>query len=117
MSTNTILTDSDVIVSLTESAIREVKRRLEQSVSSTGLRLGVKGGGCSGLSYVIDVGTKKEGDKVCDRYGFGVYIDPKSSLYLKDTELDYQGGFMGSGFKFNNPNISNSCGCGESFSV
>ncbi len=117
MSTNTIEKQQGLIVKLTESAVKEVQRRLEQSEASTGLRLGVKGGGCSGLSYIIDFGNKKDGDKVFDNYGFNIYIDPKSSLYLKDTELDYQGGFMGSGFKFVNPNVSNSCGCGESFSV
>ena len=106
------------IISLSESAISEVRRRLDESDDTiTGLRLGVKGGGCSGLSYIIDFGTKKEGDQVFTDYGFDVYVDPKSSLYLKDSQLDYSGGFMGSGFKFVNPNASNTCGCGESFSV
>lgn len=110
--------EDEVIVNLSNNAIGEVKRRLEESDESvTGLRLGVKGGGCSGLSYIIDFGQKKEGDKVHTGYGFEVYLDPKSSLYLKDTQLDYQGGFMGSGFKFVNPNAENTCGCGESFSV
>jgi len=106
------------ILTLTESAIAEVKRKLEEiKEESTGLRLGVKGGGCSGLSYIIDFGKKKEKDNVLELDGFNVFIDPKSSLYLKDTQLDFQGGFMGSGFKFVNPNASNTCGCGESFSV
>ncbi len=106
------------IIKLTQNAIAEVKRRLQESKrEGFGLRLGVKGGGCSGLSYVIDLGGKKENDRVITDYGFNIYIDPKSSLYLKDTELDYQGGFMDSGFKFQNPNASNTCGCGESFSV
>ena len=118
MSAQLTETGKERVVHLTEGAIREVKRRLEESEASvTGLRLGVKGGGCSGLSYVIDLGQKKEGDKVHTGYGFEVYVDPKSSLYLKDTQLDYQGGFMGSGFKFINPNVQNTCGCGESFSV
>ena len=109
---------SSSVVTLTDSAVREVKRRLKESEGEiSGLRLGVKGGGCSGLSYVIDLGTKRDGDQVYGNYGFDIYIDPKSSLYLKDTQLDYQGGFMGSGFKFINPGASNTCGCGESFSV
>ena len=112
------LAENDLVVRLSQGAIKEVKRRLEESKDAAiGLRLGVKGGGCSGLSYVIDFGVKKEHDKVHTGYGFDVYIDPKSSLYLEDTELDYEGGFMGSGFKFVNPNASNTCGCGESFSV
>lgn len=106
------------IISISEDAIREVKRILaENPEPETGLRLGVKGGGCSGLSYIIDFGKAKEKDHIDHSFGFPVFIDPKSSLYLKDTMLDFQGGFMGRGFKFVNPNASNTCGCGESFSI
>ncbi|BBM89640.1 iron-binding protein IscA [Spirochaetota bacterium] len=118
------------IVTLTGNAISEIKRRLTAQPNSndkanslptqnlkSGLRLGVKGGGCSGLSYIIDIDEPKEKDHIDLSYGFPVFIDPKSSLYLKGIVLDYEGGFMGSGFKFNNPNASNTCGCGESFSL
>jgi iron-sulfur cluster assembly protein len=111
-------TEEEMIIRLSEKAIHEVKRVLsEDKRPGIGLRLGVKGGGCSGLSYVIDYGTKRENDHVDTRFGFDIFIDPKSGLYLKDTVLDFQGGFMGRGFKFENPNASNTCGCGESFSV
>ena len=109
--------DESSVLQLTPSAVSEVKRRLEKENKTFGLRLGVKGGGCSGLSYLIEVGEKKEGDMVITKYGFDIYLDAKSSLYLKDTVLEYQGGFQGSGFKFDNPNATNSCGCGESFSI
>ncbi len=106
------------IVRLSDKAAAEAKRVLsEDTRPGIGLRLGVKGGGCSGLSYVIDFGTEREKDIVDTSHGFPIFIDPKSSLYLKDTVLDFQGGFMGRGFKFENPNASNTCGCGESFSV
>ena len=104
------------IITITTAAQSEIKRRLEESTYH-GLRLGVKGGGCSGLSYLIDVGDEKEGDYIMNQYGFKVFMDKKSTLYLKGTQLDYQGGFMGNGFRFINPNASNTCGCGESFSV
>lgn len=105
-----------VIVSVTPSAKKEIERRLSEKPGK-GIRLGVKGGGCSGFSYFIDVGDRHPDDRIDDSYGFNIYIDPKSSLYLKDSTLDYESGFMGSGFKFKNPNASNTCGCGESFSV
>ena len=106
------------VIKLTQPAVLEAKRRIKEAgEEDTGLRLGVKGGGCSGLSYLIDLGKEKDGDYVSNEYGFNVYIDKKSALYLKDSFLDYEGGFMGSGFKFKNPNAANTCGCGESFSV
>lgn len=106
------------VVRLSEKAVAEARRVLaEDKRPGIGLRLGVKGGGCSGLSYVIDFGTERENDIKDPKYGFPIFIDPKSSLYLKDTVLDFQGGFMGRGFKFENPNATNTCGCGESFSV
>lgn len=112
--------DSEVIsqvVTLTERAVAEVRRVLAENPDKQGLRLGVKGGGCSGLSYVIDYGEPREKDLVDTSYGFQVFVDPKSSLYLKGTRLDFQGGFMGRGFKFENPQAQNTCGCGESFAV
>ncbi len=106
------------VVTLTEKAVREIKRLLSEGQGpEIGLRLGVKGGGCSGLSYLIDFGAVKEKDLVQEEEGFKVFIDPKSSLYLKDSVLDYSGGLSDRGFKFSNPNAQNTCGCGESFSI
>jgi iron-sulfur cluster assembly protein len=79
----------------------------------------VKGGGCSGLSYEVEFGLSEPGDHIMEfpEDGLRVFIDPKSLLYLKGSELDYQGGLQGKGFVFGNPNAGNTCGCGESFSV
>lgn len=105
-----------MIINLTLNAQSEIKRLLGNNPNN-GVRVGVKGGGCSGFSYVIDVDNKIEGDQIDNSFGFDVYIDPKSSLYLKGVVIDFEGGFMGKGFKFNNPNATNTCGCGESFSI
>lgn len=111
-------TETQKIIGLTEVAIREVKRLIEDHPEpEIGLRLGVKGGGCSGLSYVIDFDNKKEKDLIQEESGFQIFIDPKSSLYLKDSVLEYSGGLADRGFKFTNPNAQNTCGCGESFSI
>lgn len=107
-------------VRLSPAARIEVKKLLEErSEEGLGLRLAVAGGGCSGLSYKLDFTLPRPGDRVMEvePEGISVYIDPKSLLYLKDMEVDYQGGLAGRGFTFRNPNAQNTCGCGESFSV
>ena len=82
------------------------------------LRVGVEGGGCSGLSYKLDFdATMREGDQLFEDKGVKILVDKKSFLYLVGTELDYSGGLNGKGFAFNNPNASRTCGCGESFAV
>jgi iron-sulfur cluster assembly protein len=82
------------------------------------LRVGVKGGGCSGLSYVLDFDdTLNEGDSVSEDNGVRVVVDKKSLLYLFGTELNFSDGLNGKGFEFVNPNASRTCGCGESFSI
>jgi len=82
------------------------------------VRVGVKGGGCSGLMYELDFDTNVlEGDQVFEDNGIKVVVDKKSFLYLVGTELDYTGGLNGSGFVFVNPNANRTCGCGESFSI
>lgn len=106
------------IVTLTENARREVARLLaEEDQPGLGLRLAVRGGGCSGLSYEVEFTRREPGDAVAEFDGFEVFVDPKSLLYLKGVELDHQGGISGRGFVFRNPNAQNTCGCGESFSV
>ncbi|MBI3234962.1 MAG: iron-sulfur cluster assembly accessory protein [Bacteroidetes bacterium] len=82
------------------------------------LRVGVIGGGCSGLSYNLDFDNEqKPGDQIFEDKGWKILVDMKSFLYLCGTELDFSDGLNGKGFAFNNPNASRSCGCGESFAV
>ena len=105
-------------ISLTPQAVSEVRRMIEkEKKEGVGLRLGVKGGGCSGLSYNLNFDQKREGDNEFDFEGLKVYVDPKSYLYLNGTTLDYVDSLQEKGFRFINPNASKSCGCGESFSV
>ena len=83
-----------------------------------GLRVGVKGGGCSGLSYSLGFDKEaREGDKSIEIDGVRIFVDPKSLFYLSGTQLDYTDGLNGKGFVFNNPNATKSCGCGSSFGV
>ena len=107
------------LIRLTDSAVGEVRRLLaaEADKADMGLRLGIKGGGCSGLSYLLELDKKKDRDTVISQDGFEVYMDPKSTIYLSDVVLDFDGGLGGKGFIFNNPMASNTCGCGESFSI
>ena len=107
------------LIKLTDSAVEEVQRLLasEADKSDMGLRLGIKGGGCSGLSYLLELDKKKERDTVISQDGFEVFMDPKSTIYLSDVVLDFDSGLGGKGFIFNNPMASNTCGCGESFSI
>ena len=108
------------MISLTERAVKEVKRIFEdQSLpEDTVLRIGVKGGGCSGFSYSLGFDDHlSDTDQVFETNGFKVVCDDKSFLYLNGVQLDFEESLMGRGFKFGNPNASKSCGCGESFSV
>lgn len=103
---------------LTDAAKAAVVKYLKEHDSeSPYVRVGVRGGGCSGLSYVLEVGTLSEGDYVIsvNEEGQGVIIDPKSFVFLKGTVLDFKKGLMESGFKFIHPNPVKTCGCGESF--
>lgn len=102
---------------VTENAAVKIKQALErEGLPGGGLRLGVKGGGCSGLSYVIKFEPQKgPTDKVFETDGAQVFVDLKSYLYLKDMTLDWQGDFMRQGFTFVNPNASKTCSCGQSF--
>lgn len=109
---------SDKLVLLTDAAQVEVRRLLGLAENEgKGLRLGIKGGGCSGLTYVLEFTETREGDTVVDYDGIVVYLDRKSTIYLGGIELDHQGGLTGKGFVFRNPHATNTCGCGESFSI
>jgi len=105
-------------VTLTESAAERVKSFLEQRGKVVGLRLGVRTSGCSGMAYVLEfVDGVDDGDVVFDDHGVKVIVDPKSLLYIDGTELDYGKEGLNEGFKFNNPNVKDECGCGESFTI
>jgi len=105
------------VVSVTEEAAQEVKRLLTQETGKTGLRLEVNGGGCSGMSYGLSFDNQQENDNVVESHGIKVFIDPKSAIYLKGTQLDFQSGLEGKGFMIKNPQAKGNCGCGKSFSV
>ena len=104
---------------LSDSAVKRLRFLLEQrQTPEAGLRLAVKGGGCSGLQYAMEWTDKpRERDKIFERDGVRVFVDPKSYLYLMGTELVFEESLMGSGFKLQNPNVKSACGCGESFTV
>ena len=92
--------------------------REENRPEGTFIRVGVEGGGCSGLSYKLEFDNQmKDGDQAFEDKGIRIVVDRKSFLYLVGTELEYTGGLNGKGFVFNNPNANRTCGCGESFSV
>lgn len=108
------------MITLTSAATQEVKRLMEKEQKpNLGLRVGIKGGGCSGMSYVlsIDEATPKQYDSVFEQDGVKVLIDAKSHLYLDGTTIDYKNSLMGGGFEFSNPLAKKSCGCGTSFST
>lgn len=114
--------DTEARVFLTERAAEEVKRIIaheELDPAKIRLRVGVKGGGCSGFSYLLDLTeTQKETDEVFEQHGITMVCDPKSLLYLSGTTVDYKDeGIANRGFLFQNPNATSSCGCGSSFAV
>ena len=107
------------MIQLTDLAITKVKEILDQqSPRPAGMRIAVVGGGCSGFSYQMAFDNQSNGtDKVLEYDGLKVFIDQASMLYVDGTEVDYAESFEGAGFKFNNPNVKSTCGCGSSFSV
>jgi iron-sulfur cluster assembly protein len=106
-------------VGINETAVVRLKRLLEErGTPNAGLRVAVRGGGCSGLSYHMEWSeAPKERDKIFERDGVRIFVDSKSYLYLMGTELVYEDGLLASGFKLQNPNVKAACGCGESFTV
>lgn len=106
------------MIQLTPKAIQKIRATFEKEGVAGGLRLGVLGGGCSGLSYLFKFEPKpRPTDKVFDFEGVQVFVDPKSYIFLDGMTLDYRESLMQSGFAFDNPNAKKSCGCGTSFSA
>jgi iron-sulfur cluster assembly protein len=110
---------SNAPVTLTASAINELKRLLiaEQVPESNGLRVGVKGGGCSGMTYILGFDKKEDTDEEFMIDGLRVFMNPSHQLYLFGMQVDYQDGLNARGFVFENPNATKTCGCGTSFSA
>ena len=105
-------------VTLTESAAKRVSNFIEKRGKGVGLRLAVKTSGCSGLAYAIEFADETAPDDLLfESYGVTVLVDPKSHVFLAGTELDFVREGLNEGFKFNNPNVKDACGCGESFNV
>jgi iron-sulfur cluster assembly protein len=110
--------DSVIITELAANEIRGIIAKQELDPEKVRLRVGVKGGGCSGFSYLLDLTeTQKDSDEMFEQHGIKVIVDPKSMLYLSGVTVDFKDEIMGRGFVFNNPNATSSCGCGSSFSA
>lgn len=124
MSTETRTTapsHTDAPVRLSETAAREIKNIIQQQEldpAKIRLRVGVKGGGCSGFSYLLDLTeSQKDTDEAFEQHGITIICDPKSLIYLSGVNIDFKDEIMGRGFVFNNPNATSTCGCGSSFSA
>ena len=105
-------------ISLTDAAVEKIRTLVpDGGATGKGLRVKVVGGGCSGLSYKMDLDEKRDGDRVFERQGARIIVDRKSYLYLNGTELDYSDDLMHAGFNLRNPNVKRTCGCGASFGV
>jgi iron-sulfur cluster assembly protein len=106
-------------IEISDRAAQKIRQLTEdKGKPGGGLRLGVKGGGCSGLSYFVDwADGPARLDQVFEKEGARVFVDPKSALFLQGTVVDWQQTLMQTGFVFRNPNVKSSCGCGESFTV
>jgi len=104
-------------ISLTPGAAKEINRLLAELKpgENQALRLGVKGGGCAGFTYIFEFDAPKEGDAIYNIDGITILVDPMHELYLAGTEIDFQQGLNSRGFLYKNPNASKTCGCGESF--
>jgi iron-sulfur cluster assembly protein len=113
------LTASIAPLTLTEGAIKELRKlRDQQELSDNfGLRVGVEGGGCAGMNYILGFDQKKEGDSEYEIHGIRLFMNKAHGMYLAGMEIDYQQGLNARGFTFNNPNASKTCGCGTSFSA
>ena len=110
---------SEKVIKLTDTAANRIKEIMSNADSKTiGVRVGVKSGGCAGMSYIMEYAKdKKKNDEVIDEKGVKVFIDPAAIIYLLGTEMDYKKNKFSSEFVFKNPNETERCGCGESFKI
>jgi iron-sulfur cluster assembly protein len=106
-------------IEITDRAVDEIRKLIDkEGIGAGGLRVGIKGGGCSGLSYNLGFESEtRRGDKVFERADVKLFCDLKSYIYLNNTVLDFDDGLTGKGFAFMNPNAKKTCGCGDSFSI
>jgi len=105
-------------LTMTAKAATHIKKSLDSRGKGVGLRLGVKTSGCSGMAYIMEFADEvRDEDQVFESNGIKILVDPKSLVYIDGTELDFVREGLNEGFQFNNPNIKNECGCGESFNV
>lgn len=107
----------DLQLTFSESALEQLKKELCKNADYHYVRVGVKGGGCSGLTYILELGIPTEADIHFQRGDVNFVIDKKHILYLNGMHVDYQEGLNDRGFEFKNPNAKNTCGCGTSFSI
>lgn len=114
-----LVVEKSAPVTFTDGAMTELNRLRENLTEDAGpfLRIGVKGGGCSGMSYLLAFDQKEEKDNVYDMEGLAVVINKAHIMYVLGMEIDWENGLGNRGFTFNNPNAKSTCGCGESFSV
>ncbi len=114
---NTTISSSPV--TLSEGAIKELKKLREQQEvgEDFGLRVGVEGGGCAGMNYILGFDQLKDGDSIYEVSGLKIFMNKGHGLYLAGMQIDFQNGLNARGFTFNNPNASSTCGCGTSFSA
>lgn len=112
-------TDASTPLLISDTAAAEIRNIMEQKnlPEGFGLRVGVKGGGCSGMSYMLGFDRKREQDLQFELDGIVVYMDKRHGLYLMGTVIDYQDGLSARGFTFENPNATQTCGCGSSFAA
>lgn len=117
MSTENISTIAPV--TLTTGAVAEIKKLIDQQelTEAYGLRLGVEGGGCSGMNYILGFDQKKDGDTEYQIEGIRIFMNKAHGMYLAGMEVDFKNGLDARGFTFNNPNATSTCGCGSSFSA
>ena len=106
------------MISVTERAAKKIQQVLDRRGKGLGIRIGIKTTGCSGLAYVLEyVDNPKDTDQCIECLGCQLFVDPKSSVYIKGLEVDYVRNGLNEGFEFNNPNERDKCGCGESFRI
>ncbi|NJO15557.1 MAG: iron-sulfur cluster assembly protein IscA [Thioploca sp.] len=105
-------------LTLTEKAAKHIQKSINSRGKGVGLRLGIRTSGCSGMAYVLEFADEiNTEDQIFESQGIKILVDPKSLVYIDGTELDYVREGLNEGFKFNNPNVKDQCGCGESFNV